>query len=66
MIQGNQAGFFTVGGNYTFPDDKHMVITPVGIASYTGPQEYELISFSGDEMVFKDSGGNELTYTRRT
>jgi hypothetical protein len=51
-------------GTYKFTDDKHLIIRFGGFGAIAGDQNFEVVSFSGDKMVLKDSSGNILTYTR--
>jgi len=51
-------------GTYKFTDDKHLIIRFGGLGEIAGDQNFEVVSFSGDKMVLKDSSGNLWTYTR--
>ena len=55
---------FPQDGTYEFTDDKHLIKRYGGLGAIAGDQNFEVVSFSGDKMVLKDSSGNLWTYTR--
>jgi hypothetical protein len=55
---------FSQDGTYKFTDDKHLIIRFGGLGDIAGDQHFEVVSFSDDKMVLKDSSGNLWTYTK--
>ena len=55
---------FSYDGTYKFTGDKHLIIRFDELGDFAEDQHFEVVSFSGDKMVLKDSSGNLWTYTR--